>query len=173
MAERKGPRIVPPEGRKSGKEMSEKSPNPHGESNILEMPIRTQQRKESSGKNVPKVPNMVGGNLNPSVGHDFEKRVVSPKMRRIKINGRALPSRSAKLSAKTPEQKAETQRNRGNEGLDFETCSSASSFPPCFKGFQCRLLDYGRCRPPSPKQNPCRQRPLKQCWSALPTVCVG
>jgi hypothetical protein len=79
MAERKGPRMVPPEGRKAGKEMSEKSPNPHGESNILEMPIRTQQRKETSGKNVPKVPNMVGGNLNPSVAHDFEKRVVSPK----------------------------------------------------------------------------------------------
>lgn len=79
MAERKGPRIVPPEGRKSGKEMSEKSPNPHGESNILEMPIRTQQRKETSGKNVPKVPNTVGGNLNPSVAHDFEKLAVSPK----------------------------------------------------------------------------------------------
>lgn len=79
MAERKGPRIVPPEGRKSGKEISEKSPNPHGESNILEMPIRTQQRKETSGKNVPKVPNTVGGNLNPSVAHDFENRATDRK----------------------------------------------------------------------------------------------
>ena len=36
--------------------MSEKSPNPHGESNILEMPIRTQQHNETSGRNIPKVP---------------------------------------------------------------------------------------------------------------------
>lgn len=79
MAERKGPRIVPPQARQSGKEMSEKSPNPHGESKILEMPIRTQQRNASSGKNIPNVPNTVGGNLNPSVAHDFENRVTSQK----------------------------------------------------------------------------------------------
>jgi hypothetical protein len=79
MAERKGPREVPSQGRQSGKEMSEKSPNPHGESKILQMPIRTQQRNETSGKNIPKVPNTVGGNLNPSVAHDFEKHVVSSK----------------------------------------------------------------------------------------------
>jgi hypothetical protein len=59
--------------------MSEKSPNPHGESKILQMPVRTQQRNETSGKNIPKVPNTIGGNLNPSVAHDFERRVVSPK----------------------------------------------------------------------------------------------
>jgi hypothetical protein len=59
--------------------MSEKSPNPHGESKILQMPIRTQQRNETSGKNIPKVPNTIGGNLNPSVAHDFERNVVSPK----------------------------------------------------------------------------------------------
>ncbi len=79
MAERKGPRVVPPQRRQSGKEMSEKSPNPHGESKILQMPIRTQQRNETTGKNIPKVPNTIGGNLNPSVAHDFEKHVVSPK----------------------------------------------------------------------------------------------
>jgi len=79
MAERKGPREVPLQGRQSGKEMSEKSPNPHGESKILQMPIRTQQRNETSGKNIPKVPNTVGGNLNPSVAHDFENRAINPK----------------------------------------------------------------------------------------------
>lgn len=79
MAERKGPKVVPPQGRQSGKEISEKSPNPHGESKILQMPVRTQQRNETSGKNIPKVPNTIGGNLNPSVAHDFEKHVVSPK----------------------------------------------------------------------------------------------
>jgi len=79
MAESKGPKIVRPQARRSGKEMSEKSPNPHGESNILEMPIRTQQRKETSGQNIPKVPNTRGGNLNPSVAHDFENRATGPK----------------------------------------------------------------------------------------------
>ena len=79
MAERKGPRVVPPRGRQSDKEMSEKSPNPHGESKILQMPIRTQQGNETSGKNIPKVPNTVGGNLNPSVAHDFEERAVKPR----------------------------------------------------------------------------------------------
>jgi len=59
--------------------MSEKSPNPHGESNILEMPIRTQQRKETAGQNIPKVPNTSGGNLNPSVAHDFKNRATGPK----------------------------------------------------------------------------------------------
>ena len=78
MAQRKGPRAVPPQGR-HGKEMSEKSPNPHGESKGLEMPIRTQQRNETSGKNVSKVPNTTGGNLNPSVAHDFENRATGPK----------------------------------------------------------------------------------------------
>jgi hypothetical protein len=79
MAERKGPREVPRQGRQSGKQMSEKSPNPHGESKILQMPIRTQQRNENAGKNIPQVPNTVGGNVNPSVAHDFEKHVVSPE----------------------------------------------------------------------------------------------
>src|SRR5436305_12803231 len=79
MAERKGPRVVPSRGQKSGEAMSEKSPNPHGESKILEMPIRTQQRNATSGKNIPKVPNTVGGNLNPSVAHDFENRAARPK----------------------------------------------------------------------------------------------
>ena len=79
MAERKGPRVVPPRGRQQGNEMSEKSPNPHGESNILQMPVRTQQRNETSGKNIPGVPNTVGGNLNPSVAHDFEKRALKPR----------------------------------------------------------------------------------------------
>src|ERR1700681_4536504 len=79
MADRKGPKEVPPQGRQSGKQMSEKSPNPHGESKILQMPIRTQQRNETTGKNIPRVPNTIGGNLNPSVAHDFEARVLSNK----------------------------------------------------------------------------------------------
>jgi hypothetical protein len=93
MAESKGPKIVPPQARRSGKEMSEKSPNPHGESNILEMPIRTQQRKETSGQNIPKVPNTVGGNLNPSVTHDFENRATGPKKPEDK---RGSPAKSPK-----------------------------------------------------------------------------
>ncbi len=84
MADRKGPKEVSVLSRQSGKQpsdkqMSEKSPNPHGESKILEMPVRTQQRNETTGKNVPQVPNTIGGNLNPSVAHDFENRVRNPK----------------------------------------------------------------------------------------------
>jgi hypothetical protein len=91
MAERKGPKEVSPLRRQSGKEMSEKSPNPHGESKVLQMPIRTQQHNETSGKNIPRVPNTIGGNLNPSVVHDFEMHVVSPK------NSETKRQRTAKL----------------------------------------------------------------------------
>ncbi|HWS16906.1 MAG TPA: hypothetical protein VN223_02780 [Candidatus Elarobacter sp.] len=90
MADRKGPKEVPPQGRQSGKQMSEKSPNPHGESKILEMPIRTQKRNETTGKNIPQVPNTIGGNLNPSVAHDFENRGVSSK------NAADKPARTGK-----------------------------------------------------------------------------
>lgn len=60
-----------------GKNMSEGSPNPHGENKVLEMPINTDQRNATGGKNVAKVPNTTGGKLNPSVAHDFENRVRS------------------------------------------------------------------------------------------------
>lgn len=79
MANRKEPKEISPQGRQYGKQMSEKSPNPHGKSKILEMPVRKQQRNEATGRNIPQVPNTIGGNLNPSVAHDFENRVVSPK----------------------------------------------------------------------------------------------
>ena len=79
MADRKGPKEVPRQRRQSSKQMSEKSPNPHGESKILQMPIRTQQRNETSGRNIPQAPNTIGGNLNPSVAHDFEKHVANPR----------------------------------------------------------------------------------------------
>ena len=96
MAERKGPQIVPTEGRQSGKHMSEKSPNPHGESNVLEMPIRTQQHNATSGKNVPKVPNTVGGKLNPSVAHDFENRATRPKDPADKRSRSSKPAKESK-----------------------------------------------------------------------------
>ena len=96
MAERKGPREVPPQGQQSGKEISEKSPNPHGESKVLQMPIRTEQRNETSGKNIPKVPNTVGGNLNPSVAHDFEKRAVNPRNAAEKRTNPSKPAKDTK-----------------------------------------------------------------------------
>jgi hypothetical protein len=79
MAERKGPKEVPPQGRQSDKEMSEKSPNPHGENKILQMPIKSHQRHETGGKNIPQVPNTIGGNLNPSVAHEFRNRALNDK----------------------------------------------------------------------------------------------
>jgi hypothetical protein len=57
--------------------MSEDSPSPHGESKVLKMPINTDQRNATGGRNVPQVPNTVGGKLNPSVVHEFKNRVLS------------------------------------------------------------------------------------------------
>ncbi len=56
----------------SGPHMSEKSPNPHGEAKILEMPILTHQRRETGGRNVGQTTNTVGGVLNPSVAHELQ-----------------------------------------------------------------------------------------------------
>lgn len=63
------------QNRTAGKHMSEKSPNPHGESKILEMPIRTDHSAATVGRNIPQNPNTVGGTPNPSVAHEFENRV--------------------------------------------------------------------------------------------------
>jgi hypothetical protein len=79
MAHRKEPKEIRPAGKTSEKQQSESSPNPHGENKILQMPIRTQQRNENTGKNIPQVPNTIGGNLNPSVAHDFENRATNDK----------------------------------------------------------------------------------------------
>jgi hypothetical protein len=56
------------------KHLAESSPNPHGESNVIEMPIRTHQRKETQGRNVGQTTNTVAGELNPSVAHDLHTR---------------------------------------------------------------------------------------------------
>lgn len=53
------------------KHLAESSPNPHGESNVIEMPIRTHQRKETKGRNVAQTTSTVKGELNPSVAHDI------------------------------------------------------------------------------------------------------
>jgi len=82
MADRKEPKEIRARSAKAkpaAKDFSESSPNPHGESKILQMPIRTHQRNETGGRNIPQVPNTVGGNLNPSVAHEFEGRVVTSK----------------------------------------------------------------------------------------------
>lgn len=57
--------------------MSESSPNPHGESKILQMPIKTHHRNETGGRNVSQIPNAVGGDYNPSVAREFQGRAVS------------------------------------------------------------------------------------------------
>jgi hypothetical protein len=77
MAYRKEPKEI--RAKAKGRHLSESSPNPHGESKILQMPVRTHQRNETGGKNVPQVPNTVGGNLNPSVAHEFQGRAVAGK----------------------------------------------------------------------------------------------
>ena len=79
MADRKEPREIRARTKPAAKHFSESSPNPHGESKILQMPIRTQQRDATGGRNVPQVPNAVGGNLNPSVAHEFQGRAMTSK----------------------------------------------------------------------------------------------
>jgi hypothetical protein len=46
----------------------EASPNPHNESNVIEMPVRTDQRQETDGENVAGTPSTREGRLHPSVG---------------------------------------------------------------------------------------------------------
>ena len=84
MANRKEPREIEPreiraKAKPAAKHFSESSPNPHGESKILQMPIKTHQRNETGGRNVPQVPNTVGAKLNPSVAHEFQGPVASDK----------------------------------------------------------------------------------------------
>lgn len=47
---------------------AEASPNPHNESNVIEMPVKTDQRPETSGENVAQTPSTREGVLHPSVG---------------------------------------------------------------------------------------------------------
>lgn len=82
MADRKEPREIRARidnAKPAEKHISESSPNPHGESKILQMPIKTHLRNETGGRNVPQVANTVGSNLNPSVAHEFQGRAVSGK----------------------------------------------------------------------------------------------
>jgi hypothetical protein len=65
--------------------MSESSPNPHGESKVLKMPINTDQSNATGGRNIPQVPNTVGGKMNPSVVHEFKSRVLSKEAKTDKV----------------------------------------------------------------------------------------
>jgi hypothetical protein len=81
MADRKEPKEIRAKTKPAAKHFAESSPNPHGESKILQMPIRTHQRNETGGKNIAQVPNTVGGNLNPSVAHEFQSRAPDKRAR--------------------------------------------------------------------------------------------
>ena len=76
MANKKAANKTQPE-QPAGKHLSESSPNPHGESKILHMPINIDQRNATGGRNIPQVPNTVGGSLNPSVVHEFKSRTLT------------------------------------------------------------------------------------------------
>jgi hypothetical protein len=47
---------------------AEASPNSHNENNVIEMPVRTDQREEAGGENVAQTPSTREGVLHPSVG---------------------------------------------------------------------------------------------------------
>jgi hypothetical protein len=92
-------RKIPRELRPAGKQMTESSPNPHGEGKVLQMPVRTDQKRETRGQNIAKTPNTVGGELNPSVGHELQARAgAQPKSKP------AQPKRQRKPSEHAPAQ---------------------------------------------------------------------
>jgi hypothetical protein len=90
MADEKS-RKTSPQSRSTGKHPSESSPNPHGENKVIEMPIRTDQKRETKGQNVARTPSTVGGQLNPSVAHELQPRSgavnKSPQARRQRNPG--------------------------------------------------------------------------------------
>jgi|SRR5947209_14689780 len=82
---------TPPRRKPSSKQPADSSPNPQGEHKVIVMPIRTNQKRETSGQNVAKTPSTVGGQLNPSVAHDLQPRSgainKSPEARRERNPG--------------------------------------------------------------------------------------
>jgi hypothetical protein len=52
--------------RKQGQ--ADASPNPHNETNVVEMPVRTDQSDSKSGGNVGQTPSTRDGRIHPSVG---------------------------------------------------------------------------------------------------------
>ncbi len=50
-----------------GSGMTEASPNPHDEHNVVELPVRTDQSDETDGQNVAQTPSTREGRLHPSV----------------------------------------------------------------------------------------------------------
>lgn len=57
-----------------GRQMAESSPNPHGEGKVIQMPVRTGQKRDTPGQNIAQTPNTAGGKLNPSVAHELQPR---------------------------------------------------------------------------------------------------
>jgi hypothetical protein len=53
-------------GQKQGQ--ADASPNPHNETNVIEMPVRTDQRDRTGSKNVGQTPSTRNGQIQPSVG---------------------------------------------------------------------------------------------------------
>src|SRR5689334_8539201 len=96
MAYRKNDKENRGRGRPAGKQMSESSPNPHGEGKVLQMPINTDQRNAAGGRNIPQVPNTVGGKLNPSVAHEFRNNVLSNEEAEEAKNKQSHPARKQK-----------------------------------------------------------------------------
>lgn len=46
---------------------AEATPNPHNETNVIEMPVRTDQSDQTGGRNVGQTPSTREGRLHPSV----------------------------------------------------------------------------------------------------------
>ena len=79
MADRKGPKEIRVKTKPAAKHFSESSPNLHGESKICKCPSGQSSGTKPAAGTFPRFPITIGGNLNPSVAHEFQGRVVNNK----------------------------------------------------------------------------------------------
>ena len=87
---------------------------PHGESKVIEMPIRTDQRRETKGQNIAQTSNTRTGRLAPSVGSAEVARIDRGKeaQRNKKASSPAATDTSGKSQDKTVE--SSTKKNTRN-----------------------------------------------------------
>ena len=87
---------------------------PHGESKVIEMPIRTDQRRETKRQNIAQTPNTRTGRLAPSIASAEISRIDSGKeaRRNTKTQSPATTDTSGKSQDKTVE--SSTRKNTRN-----------------------------------------------------------
>ena len=97
----------------SAREPAELGVAPHGESKVIEMPIRTDQRRDTKRQNIAQTPNTRTGRLAPSIASAEVARIDSGKeARRNKKAPIPATDTSGKSQDKTVE--SSTKKNTRN-----------------------------------------------------------